>query len=479
MADTWELTKFVEQHPENKDQRWRLAKKLYNERNYRMALEHLQILQNDWGDKSSVPRYLAATLMRLARFEEGVHVLEEAVKTWPNDAKLLEQLAVLYHACGNQEVAAITWAEVLVLEPEHAFALKASKAISREMRKDPDAPMPEQITSTPHQDAMPCPQCDADNQPEMLTCWSCGSSLDMVSDLAVEDSDDATDARDWFPTLSKIIIVVGLVYIGYRINAVIKFETDPAVLFTFPQTLSEFLFVDLLRTRLVIGISAVVAWPFLIRGAELAAGLEQIDPEESLLQALMFGVTGYALSWVPGIGLSMWIGTMLLLVFGVTGWLYWGQWKLTASLALLQCCFVGILIGTLLTAMHGVGMAKDLFVLESFASRHPSVSSLTAYADTPLNQIYTFESTGSLWADEYLDVAGIRIETPSDALDNNVLLELLKDGVPLLYEKIVGTEMFFYVEEIIPGDEYTVQVSASSRTPITLTFESVLPVQRR
>ena len=65
MAETWELTQYVEAHPDNKGQRWRLAKKLYGEEDYRLAVEHLQILSNEWKDKSGVPRYLAATYMRL------------------------------------------------------------------------------------------------------------------------------------------------------------------------------------------------------------------------------------------------------------------------------------------------------------------------------------------------------------------------------------------------------------------------------
>jgi len=47
MVDIWELTKFVEDHPDNLDQRWRLVKAYYKDKDYRLALEHLLILRKE------------------------------------------------------------------------------------------------------------------------------------------------------------------------------------------------------------------------------------------------------------------------------------------------------------------------------------------------------------------------------------------------------------------------------------------------
>ena len=125
MADAWDLTKYVEAHPDNLEQRWRLAKKLYKEGEYRLATEHLQILDNEWKDKSSIPRYLAATYSRLSRFEDAVTVLERAVEVWSDDVKMREQLAMMYVANGNKDAAKRAWAEVLVLDPKHPYAKSA------------------------------------------------------------------------------------------------------------------------------------------------------------------------------------------------------------------------------------------------------------------------------------------------------------------------------------------------------------------
>lgn len=88
MADVWEIAEYVESHPENYDQRWRLCKKLYTAWEYRLALEHLLVLKNEWTQKANVRRYLGATYYRLSRYDEAVSELEEAVEIWPGETGL-------------------------------------------------------------------------------------------------------------------------------------------------------------------------------------------------------------------------------------------------------------------------------------------------------------------------------------------------------------------------------------------------------
>ncbi len=71
MSDVWELAAYVEDHPGDHQQRWRLAKKLYAEREYLLALENLQVLNKEWTPKLNVQRYLAATYYRLGRYTEA------------------------------------------------------------------------------------------------------------------------------------------------------------------------------------------------------------------------------------------------------------------------------------------------------------------------------------------------------------------------------------------------------------------------
>lgn len=83
MAEVWDIAKYVEEHPDDYEQRWRLAKKLYAAWEYRLALEHLQVLRNEWQKRLNVVRYLAATYYRLGRYDEAVAELREAIETWP------------------------------------------------------------------------------------------------------------------------------------------------------------------------------------------------------------------------------------------------------------------------------------------------------------------------------------------------------------------------------------------------------------
>jgi tetratricopeptide (TPR) repeat protein len=109
MVDIWDLSRFVEDHPGDYEQRWRLAKKLYLACEYRLALEHLQILRNEWARKLNVVRYLAATLYRLGRYDEAIRELEDAIYTWPEEIGLREQLARVLEVANRNPEAADAW----------------------------------------------------------------------------------------------------------------------------------------------------------------------------------------------------------------------------------------------------------------------------------------------------------------------------------------------------------------------------------
>ena len=122
MTDPWDLARYLEEHPDDHEQRWRLAKKLYASWEYRHALEHLQVLQKEWKRHINVNRYLAATLYRLGRYDEAVKELREAVFEWPREVVLHEQLARVLEVAGAKEEAAGVWEQILELERGQAAA---------------------------------------------------------------------------------------------------------------------------------------------------------------------------------------------------------------------------------------------------------------------------------------------------------------------------------------------------------------------
>ncbi len=122
MADIWDIARYVESNPDDHEQRWRLAKKLYTAWEYRLALEHLQILKNEGPSRINILRYLGATYYRLGRYEEAVRELEAAIAGWPEEIGLYEQLARVLEIAGDHQKAAAMWDKALELDPHHPMA---------------------------------------------------------------------------------------------------------------------------------------------------------------------------------------------------------------------------------------------------------------------------------------------------------------------------------------------------------------------
>ncbi len=66
-----ELLDYVDKNPKDYEKRWSLAKKLYQNKDYVLALEHLTVLKNEWESYINVYRFLSATLYRLGKYDEA------------------------------------------------------------------------------------------------------------------------------------------------------------------------------------------------------------------------------------------------------------------------------------------------------------------------------------------------------------------------------------------------------------------------
>ncbi|MBX3179259.1 MAG: tetratricopeptide repeat protein [Candidatus Hydrogenedentes bacterium] len=126
MADIWDIARYVEANPDDHEQRWRLAKKLYTAWEYRLALEHLQILKNEGPRRINILRYLGATYYRLGRYEEAIRELEGAIDLWPDEIGLYEQLARVLEIAGDNRRASALWKKALELDPHHPMAAHAA-----------------------------------------------------------------------------------------------------------------------------------------------------------------------------------------------------------------------------------------------------------------------------------------------------------------------------------------------------------------
>ncbi|MCF6283721.1 MAG: tetratricopeptide repeat protein [Candidatus Hydrogenedentes bacterium] len=126
MAEIWDIARYVESNPDDHEQRWRLAKKLYTAWEYRLALEHLQILKNEGQKRLNILRYLAATYYRLGRYEEATKELRETIAVWPDEVGIYEQLARVLEIAGDHPGAAEMWDKTLELDPHHPVAAHAA-----------------------------------------------------------------------------------------------------------------------------------------------------------------------------------------------------------------------------------------------------------------------------------------------------------------------------------------------------------------
>ncbi|MFP6597254.1 MAG: hypothetical protein VCC01_07350, partial [Candidatus Hydrogenedentota bacterium] len=212
-------------------------------------------------------------------------------------------------------------------------------------------------------------------------------------------------------------------------------------------------------------------------GSALSRG-RKVNTDSALLQSMVFAVLAYALSWLPGVGVTAWIVIMLGFTLAVTIGVFWNRWRQAAQVWALQCMFVAILMITVLGAMHGTNLVRELFALESFVQEHPTMSSLELSAETPFSQELRWESTGSSWVDEFSDIVGIRFQMSPTAISSNLKIEFGSDESVILYQRLVGTDMILNAENIEPDKVYTLRLKADEPTSVTVTVASVLPVHQ-
>lgn len=187
MADADEIRVYLESYPDDHDQRWRLARKLYEQRDYPPALVELLLLKVAWPDHVPVQRFLGATHYRLGQFAEAASVLEMAVARNPGDVLLLEQLARTYEGAGRRHRAIDTWKLVLKFDASP----RAVEALDR-LGVTASTPPPGALASTlqelsTHGDdtLVNCPHCGEPNDMFSERCWRCHG------DFAVMPAQDA------------------------------------------------------------------------------------------------------------------------------------------------------------------------------------------------------------------------------------------------------------------------------------------------
>ncbi len=263
MADVWDIARYVEIHPNDYAQRWRLAKKLYMACEYRAALEHLQILKKEWTPKVSVARYLAATQFRLGRYDEATTSLQESIDMWPEELALYEQWARVLEAAGRREEAGEIWEQVKKLNPNHPFAERAMRRLWDQPARSPeqDLNLGDSDSGITLHSGWICRNCGAQNSREFDRCWQCHASKTGIptptpTPRPARRSLPEPKPRPW--ALTGGFAIVALLSIGVYLTVMYL----PMVRLG-PRGLSieDGLSTGLIITRMVAGAVLLIVWP--------------------------------------------------------------------------------------------------------------------------------------------------------------------------------------------------------------------------
>jgi len=491
MTDVWELSAYVEGHPANHEQRWRLAKKLYTSWEYRLALEHLLILKNELEPRENVMRYLAATYYRLGRHDESIKALQDALELWPKDAAMREQLARTQAEAGQNEDALRTWRVLHKQEPQHPFAAQAiarlQKIVEKEANEKASAMQPVNTaaaTGTGDAGAGPgtpkdvvCAKCGEKNTAEFKHCWKCNAQLTHSEDFldgVVIKPERIEPARLPFPMGVGILIAALVALAAYFTMRGFAQVHAPGVGDWAPLRVDDFMARTLLWTRILGGAALLVVWPFAWRLSANLANVETRVYNESLYQSgALLALSTYALSWVSW----TWIAAAVAVPVVVSALIAFRGLKLkpieAAKLWAWQIGFAALLIALVVVGRHGPGLVLDATKIAAYARAEDPRQLYEGTLAAPGDIRVTWSSTGSPWLDR---AAGkIRLTLEPAPHERRILLDTRRGENSLSFKPIREAVHSETIDAITPGIPYTFDVRSDDSINVGLTLRSLLP----
>lgn len=491
MADLWELSRYVEAHPEDYPQRWRLAKKCYLDREYRLALEHLQVLKNEWKPKLSMRRYLAAVYFRMGRYEESIAELAEAIDLWPEELALRVQRAHMFEAAARKEEALAAWEGVRRLSPDH----RGAQVALQRLRKEKPAPAPKSPEAPPagsSDEFAPgavCPVCGARNSDEFQKCWQCHAPLDgagLDSETWMHPASeaqsgpnalalpDATAARVILPVATLLLILAA----GLTVWMFYQAGSSPE------QTVLDPLGNALRYTRSGTGLALLLLWPLILRLSLHLWGCWRADGPVPAYLGLALAAFTYALTWLPGnLTIPLFLFPALLSLFGCILLLPLPKLKLIAVWATQYACAVLVAFA----AFAGLEWAQTGFlfnplvevpVLARYATDHATQDAggwPAAQGAGPLKVNVRTSSCGSPWLDGRAEdvVIEVRAEGPLDGGK----FELAETGSTRLFEPVTG-ESWRCVYRLSEALTYTLSLTGLEGKKSSIGIYSLKPLEK-
>lgn len=463
MVDIWDLGRYVEDHPDEYDKRWRLAKKLYLACEYRLALEHLQVLRNEWVRKLNVVRYLAATYYRLGRYDEAVDELKEAIEVWPEEVGLREQLARVLEVAGRPQEASRLWEQVAQMDPDHAIARQAADRLLSPPDNSPEEELRihESDSGIDLAPKRACPYCGAQNSVEFDRCWQCHELLMALpsAPAAPRARTQTTDLRRAANILGALALVAVLAYGAYLVIAALP-SAEPAPDIEVSPTIFGTLLPLLLQTRLVLGLVLLVAWPIVLFLAVRWVPSDQPNPGIIALAGLFLGALAFGALWAP-IQLAAALGVVLLLVSFLLMLSAFGlSFRDTIVAWMIQAALVFGAGAVALVAVEGPRPLIEAPAILRYTGEHDGAREPTYRFDAPpapVSARYTvqWKSSGSVWLDRKLNAAQFEVvhSVPGPALS----FEVKERGKAVFFEKFSGSPFRARID-IEPAKPFEVNV---------------------
>ena len=498
MAEMWDVAAHVESNPGDYPQRWRLAKKLYAAHEYRLALEHLNVLKNEWTPKMNVCRYLGATYYRLGRYAEAIAELESSIKEWPDEIGIREQLAYVLKADKRSEEALEAWENVLRLQPDHAIAQKAIKKLKKliaqseegvheaETKMEPAADIQEDIPTPPPMPGMECSKCGAQNSEEFGDCWRCGQPLPHARGLGQPILFDMTEQSLFIESklLGRLgsIATLGLLlyalFLGIRL--VMKYNEGAAPI----TSLAQLYDYELVPSRIAAGLLMMLAWPIVLR---LTIKLLRISSRPKAIHTYIGGILLGALALVimlmPMPAPLLVPGNAILLFMALVVSVIAMQFRMGKALLVWAIHFtVMFLLGMgafWTTEMYRYGAAlnpvAEMNALWEFSYGIEDTTKRLPTLLTPIRDEIEWHSSGSVWLDKKAEniVINLRLEEVKPGLR----FQIYEDGKLKLHEELGEDQNHQFLYAVSPGTKYEFAVSGAENFIAQVIVQSLLPFE--
>lgn len=494
MADVWDIAQYVETHPDDYEQRWRLAKKMYLAWEYRLAVEHLQVLKNEWEERPNVRRYLGATLFRLQRYDDAVNELREATEVWPEDIAIRQQLARVLAAADRKEDAAEIWDDILEIEPDHEFGAEVRARLKRPKTKKLPPPLGQRASGrktrtvkvpvsrqrAPEAVESICQSCGARNGPGFSECWQCQGSLQYAIPYeepeAVDEYDRSRSTESSAPWVVFGLAVVALLSGGIYLTLQDMYPAvQPLPGERIPISMAELYRFDMMVTRLVCGVVLILAWPLAFRLADYLVGLEDIDDRYLIALGVLMGAVAYPILWLPtpywGYGLlslpllSLIIALVLYRAKIFKGMLVW----------IVQGTLVLLVSGSVLAAFHGFDLIRDLPIIIRHGLEKDR-GTVFKWDTTVTSEIAVkWEESESSWENRHAN--RIAVYATSGPITRRAFIEIDRNDRVLEFEELSEEGIRFEFTQIEPGGVYVLMVTGEEGVEVHVEVRGLLPIR--